>query len=194
MKENQYLNLLKESNNTDVVEEGFIKGLGSEFKNMMDDFKGLADLFHSKPDKVMPRIKTTLAKFKQSLNKIELNPEASQKNWYMKYRTIMAHWRYYIFLNDPVYKKQLNNAKGKKSIGVFDISFKKRIIPEIYEATTTQQLIQVVDKYEKRVEDVYKLFKRDTENKALKQFMQMGLWGLRDLMITIRMVASYKAK
>lgn len=187
-----YLEQLK--GNYQTVEEGFIAGLAAEFGHTMRDMAAISDLFHQQPDKAIARIKVVLAKFRKTLSRIDLDPNAGSNNTLLKLRHKSSRWRYYYFLNDQVYKRVLADAKSGKKMGNIDVQFKAREIPEIYEAKSTDQLIKIVDKYEKRVNEVYNLYKKDEENKGLKRLIQQGLFGLRDLVTAIHMTATYKAK
>jgi hypothetical protein len=179
--------------NKQELDEGVIRGIASEFQDYVDDFATIADLFYAGRENVLPRILTRLAKLKNFLRNVEFTNKPGSSNMLLKFRQGWARWRFFYFLNDKMYKQCLDYVKktGRDPVGYINISASDRIIPAMYNAKSSQDLIKLVELYEKRVGEVYKLVKDNPAISGYRPFLRQGLYGLRDLVIAIRRLVSY---
>jgi hypothetical protein len=188
-------NILVEQYLDDIQQEGFIKGIGSEFKDIIDDLKSLPDLIAvgQSPQSAVFKTKTVLGKLDKFLSKLELNFDKIDSHGLLKFRQAFARWRFYFLMNDKVYKKMLSETlkTGKDASGYIDINFKDRIIPEMYNAKSSKDLIKLNDKYIKRIDEIYRLVKKHPENAGLRGLLRQGLYGARDWLVAVRKFASY---
>ena len=178
------------------LEEGFAKGLANEYKSFTNDMASLADIFYLSRGSVLPRFKKIMTKLKMTLKRIELDPNREDTHHgLLKFRQAFARWRFFYFLNDNVYKPMVDYAikTAKDPIGWVDISFKDRVIPGFYTAKSTKVLIDMTEKYEKRVEHISKLVQQYPYNYGLRAFLRQGIYGARDWMIATQRLANYAA-
>jgi hypothetical protein len=175
------------------LNEGIIRGLASEFQDFIDDFQAIGDLFHTGRENILPRIQSRLAKLKKFLKNVEFTNKPGSSNALLKFRQGFARWRFFYFLNDKIYKGCLDYVKktGKDPVGFVNFSMSDRIIPSMYNAKSSNDLIKLVELYEKRVKQVYNLVKNNPTVSGYRPFLRQGLYGLRDLAIAIRRLVSY---
>jgi len=178
-----------------IQQEGFIRGLGSEFEDVIDSFAVILDLGHLNDLSVIPRVKDILNKARKVLQKNEFTNAPGSSNMLLKFRQGWSTWRFFYFLNDNFFKKCVDYVKktGKDPIGWININFNERIIPEMYNAKSSDDLIKILDKYEKKLEYVYLMKKKYPDQPGWGPFLRQGLYGARDLVISIRKLVTYNS-
>jgi hypothetical protein len=177
------------------LDEGFMRGIGSEFQDFVDDFGAIADLFHLGREDIMPRIKKVTGKLKNFVRSRNFSIHPGGDSSLLKFRQGWARWRFFFFLNDKLYKNSLDYIKktGRDPVGYLNFNFSDRVLPKIYKAKNSNDLIKVIDEYEDRVENVYKLAKANPNVSGYGPYLRQGMYGLRDLVVAIRRLVAYNS-
>ena len=206
--EKKYLNELKQvasqknNKNKDIkqnIEERVIRGLATIPYRIIKQLKGFKDFFAYLKDPIdkVSYIKKELTAFRAELKIMDLDLKEGKHN-FLKFLDKVSFWRYYVILNDKVYntfvKEILENPPDVNIVNKHvDTRFSERNIPEIYDVKHTNDLVKIIDKYIRRVEDLGVLVKKyPLKKKQFNVLLLWGIYGIRDLINVLHAIVSYK--
>ena len=181
------------------IEEGVIRGLVTSYyrgpDQIITQFKMLSGLLKDPLDKIK-LIEKTLNDWVKKFSSMNIDLQDNEHN-FLKKLDKLAYWKFAVILNTNFYKKSItdiikNDVDKNKPIW---IGFKDREIPMIYSIKTNKDIINILDIYKKRVNEVYQLsLKYPDKKKQFNKLLDFGLYGLIDLFTAIHSVVSYGSK
>ena len=182
------------------LNEGIIRGLANEPWTLGQAIKSIIDGLHlikgMSPEQKQKRIKQALFTFKREIKNMNVKFNIGSFRPIQKFMSAFGLWRHHVILNDKVYNDHINKiletGKGPNIVG--NISWSVRIIPDIFQAKDSNDLVNVLEKYEKRIDELVNFTKKHPDNPGFDPMLTWGIYGLRDLMIVVNRMATYSAK
>jgi TusA-related sulfurtransferase len=184
---------------SDVLEEGLVRGLVTMPKRMFDEtinnFIALTKVPANKDNKIK-YIKQELKKIKDKFTKHDLNLKDDANLFIVRKLTNLFRWRHYVILSDKRFNEAIDNIKKGGKVGIWiDTKISQRDIPELFNIKTKEDIIKIIDKYEKRIDEIEKYMRKDPDKfEAYNNLLHWGIFGLRDLFSTISAIIHYGSK
>jgi hypothetical protein len=187
---------------SNYIEEGTLRGIATIPVRVLHSINTYGAMFASiqEPEYKIDYIKTNLAGFKETIKKISKELEYNRVSM-LKFLQKVMLWRFMIILDDKTYKTAIDtiiettDKITNPDVLVKNITGSKRLLPEIYNAKHTNDLVKIIDKYIRRVDEIGKLIKKYPEKRH--NFGLLLMWavlGITDFIHAIHNMASYGAK
>ncbi len=179
----------------EVIEEGFIRGVLNDFANIGRSFASIGDLVHLEYHKVYPKVHKVCEGFKQKVEYSDFQGIRRDPT-ILKWIATTETWRWYPYIND----KYFNDAfkRGVKTgydptakLADFSYGERYKAAEKLLMADDKKHFIKMIDLYDKRVKQISDYCIKHSENKGMRGFLRVGIYGLRDLTMTISSVIAY---